>query len=442
MTRFLALLAIGVVLILPVRLHAAAPEDFRFLAALTGTLMPGVPVRVPLAAEMIAATQHNFADLRLFDNHGQETPYVLYTQSTPQPPPATFAFRVLSYSQSDAVETIDLERPEDTGAWQEIDVVTTAQNFHKSVQVQTSPDRITWEAQAVDSIFDFSARLALRKTTIEVARTEARYVRLLLQDVAPFTGQPPGMTLRYEGLEFLVSKGKPGSFRIDKIIGRSGVVSSVPPVYDRVSLAPSDRHTDNSGNTVIVLGRVNLPIAEVALSVDTLYYHRAVELWTADVDKPEAYRRVASGVVYHIPGMPAPRATLVTPLSQPRYVQLKIINGDNPPLRLQQVTIAWPQYHLYFIPEAGRRYTLYCGSEQSRVPVYELRHVLPFDPVTLRQYPEVAVGQLQQNPTYRQPAAPKPWYRTDKTLLTGVILLLASGLSGWIYRLMQQLPAR
>ena len=441
MTRFLVLLAIGGVLILPVRLHAAAPEDFRFLAALTGTLRPGVPVRVPLAAEIIATTQHNFADLRLFDDHGQETPYVLYTQSTPQPPPSTFAFRVLSYSQSDAVETIDLERPEDTGAWQEIDVVTTAQNFHKSVQVQTSPDRITWEAQAVDSIFDFSVRLALRQTTIEVTRTKARYVRLLLQDMAPSTGQPPGMTLRYEGLEFLVSKGKTGSFRIDKIVGRSGV-SSVPLVYDQVSLAPSARHTDNSGNTVIVLGRVNLPITEVTLSVDTLYYHRAVELWTADIDQPEAYRRIASGVVYHIPGMPAPRATLVTPLSQPRYVQLKIINGDNPPLRLQQVTIAWPQYQLYFIPEAGRRYTLYCGSEQSRVPVYELQHVLPFDPVTLRQYPVVAVGQLQQNPTYRQPAAPKPWYRTDKTLLTGVILLLAGGLSGWIYRLMQQLPAR
>jgi hypothetical protein len=183
-------------------------------------------------------------------------------------------------------------------------------------------------------------------------------------------------------------------------------------------------------------------MTEVTLSIDTLYYHRTVELWTADVDKPEAYHRMASGVVYHIPGMPAPRASLVTPLAQPRYVQLKIINGDNPPLRLQHITIAWPQYQLYFIPEAGRRYTFYCGSEQSRVPVYDLRHVLPFDPVTLQQYPVVTVGQLQQNPTYRPPAALQPWYRTAKTLLTGVILLLASGLGVWIYRLMQQLPAR
>jgi hypothetical protein len=180
----------------------------------------------------------------------------------------------------------------------------------------------------------------------------------------------------------------------------------------------------------------------VALSIDTLYYHRAVELWTADVDKPEAYRQVTSGVVYNIPGMQTPKNTLVTAQSQLRYVQLKIINGDNPPLRLQQVTVAWPQYHLYFIPEASRRYVLYCGSEQRRAPVYELRHVLPFDPATLVHYPAVSVGPLQQSPAYRPPAAQKLWFFTDKSLFTGLILLLACGLGVWMYRLIQRLPAQ
>jgi hypothetical protein len=178
------------------------------------------------------------------------------------------------------------------------------------------------------------------------------------------------------------------------------------------------------------------------LSIDTLYYHRAVELWTAEVDKPEAYRRVASGVVYNIPGMQTPRNALYTSQAQLQYVQLKIVNGDNPPLRLQHVTVAWPQYHLYFIPEAGRRYALYCGSEQHRAPVYELRHVLPFNPATLMHYPVVPVGPLQQNPAYRPPAAQKPWFFTDKSLFTGLILLLACGLGVWMYRLMQRLPAQ
>jgi hypothetical protein len=440
MTHVLAFLAIGIALALPLRLYAATPGAFRFLAEVTGTMAPGVPVRVPLPAEVLAASQKDMADLRLFDQQGQETPYMLSTQSAP--PASTFAFRILSYSQSEAGEAIVLERPEDAGAFQEIEVVTTAQDFHKSVQVQTSADLTTWDTQAVDSIFDFSGRIALRKTTIEVARTEAPYLRLLLQDVTASTGQIPGMTLRYDGLEFSVQQGQPRTFRIDRIVGRRGAVQSLPPVYDQVSFASPDLHTDRRGNTVIALGRVNLPVTEVRLSVDSRYYYRAVELWTAHTDAPEAYRRVASGVVYNIPGMHTPRATLVTPPVPAPYMQLHIVNGDNPPLRVRHVSVAWPQYQLYFIPEAERRYTLYCGNPQSRAPVYEVRHVLPADPVILRQYPVVAVGQLQQNPTYRPSPTQTLWYRTDKTLFTGVLLLLTGGLGVWIYRLMRRLPAR
>jgi hypothetical protein len=435
-------LTIVVGLGLPLRLHAAPPDDLRFMAEISSTLTPGAPVRVPLSPQIIAATHNALADLRLFDTQGQETPYVIYASSASHPTPALFTFGIVSYSQDNAAETIVLERPANTGAFQELDIVTTARDFHKAVQVQTSQDQLTWEDHAADTIIDYSARLALRKTTMEVPRVNARYVRLRFQDVAPATGQHGDMTLRYDGLELSMRKGEARTFRIDRIVGRSSVEPPVSAVYDRVSLTQPDTRTDESGNTVLALGRLNLPVTEVALSIDTLYYHRAIELWTADVDKPEAYRRVTSGVVYNIPGMQTPKNTLVAAQSQLRYVQLKIVNGDNPPLRLQHVTVAWPQYHLYFIPEAGRRYTLYCGSEQRRAPVYELRHVLPFHPATLVHYPAVSVGPLQQNPAYHPPATHKPWFFTDKSLFTGLILLLACGLGVWMYRLIQRLPVQ
>jgi hypothetical protein len=441
MTRFLGLLTMVVVLGLPLRLHAASSDDLRFMAEITGTLTPDAPVRVPLSPQIIAATHNAFADLRLFDSHGQETPYVIYASRASHPTPSLFTFTIVSYSQDDAVETIILERPANTGAFQEIDLVTTARDFHKAVQVQTSHDQTTWVDHAADTIFDYSARLTLRKTTMDIPPVNARYVRLRFQDVVPATGQSGDLTLRYDGLELSMRKGEARTFRIDKIVGRSSTEPPVPAVYDRVSLAQPDTQTDGSGNTVLSLGHLNLPVTEVTLSIDTLYYHRAVELWTADVDTPEAYRQVASSVVYNIPGMQIPRNTLRTSQAQLRYVQLKIVNGDNPPLRLQQVTVAWPRHHLYFIPEAGRRYALYCGSEQRRAPVYELRYVLPFNPAGLVGYPVVSVGPLQQNPAYR-PSASQNQFFTDKSLFTGLVLLLACALGVWMYRLIQRLPAQ
>jgi hypothetical protein len=360
-------------------------------------------------------------------------------QSPPQATPVTFDFRVLSYSRSGEEERIVLERPEHSGAFRALTLMTTARNFHQSVRVQTSQDLMTWDDLGSDTIFDFSARIALRKTTVEVPETEARYVRLLLQDAVPSTAHGPDMTLHYEGLQFRTGSGKATEVRIDRIEARQ---EPVAPVYDRVSLPQPETTTDKAGNTVVRLGSVRLPIAELTLRVDNVYYHRQVELWTADADREDAYRQVARGVIYKIPGMPTAKNTLSAHQPQQSYVQVKILNADNPPLRLQQVELAWVRQNLYFIPEAGRRYTLYCGGAQVHSPTYELRHLLPAGHATLQHYTAVSTGELRPNPDYKPRLAQEAWSAFEKTLFVVVLLLLAGGMGFWLYRLMQHLPAR
>jgi hypothetical protein len=439
MKRALAILSILAVLVPPVLTGAAQPQDFRFMAGITGDLTPGVPVRLPLPREVIAAASNGFADLRLFDDHGQETPYVIYMQSPPQSTPVTFNFRVLSYSRSAEGEHIVLERPEDSGAFYALTLVTRAHNFHQSVRIQTSQDLATWEELGSDTIFDFSARIAWRKTTIEVPETEARYVRLILQEAVPPTAHGPDMTLYYEGLQFRTGSGKATEVRIDQIVAQR---EPVAPVYDRVSLPHPDTTTDKDGNTVVRLGSVRLPIAELTLQVDNVYYHRQVELWAADMDKEEAYHQLTHGVIYKIPGMPTAKNTLLIHQPQQSYMQVKILNGDNPPLRVQQVDLAWVRQNLYFIPEAGRRYTLYCGGEQVHSPTYELRHLLPAEHAKLQHYTAVSTDELRQNPNYRPHPAQDARSAFEKTLFMVVLLLLAGGMGFWLYRLMQHLPAR
>jgi hypothetical protein len=194
------------------------------------------------------------------------------------------------------------------------------------------------------------------------------------------------MTLHYEGLQFRVGGGQATEVRIDQIVARQ---EPVAPVYDRVSLPHPATTTDRDGNTVVRLGNVRLPIAELALQVDNAYYYRQVELWATDADRQDAYRQLAHGVIYKIPGMSTAKNTLAIHQPQRSYVQVKILNADNPPLRVQQVDLAWVRQNLYFIPEAGRRYTLYCGGAQVQSPTYELRYLLPADQATLQHYTAV-----------------------------------------------------
>jgi hypothetical protein len=245
---------------------------------------------------------------------------------------------------------------------------------------------------------------------------------------------------QYEGLDFTVPGKAANAFRIDQLAGRGGQEQTV--VYDRAVVPAPETHPDAQGNTLVSLRRVNLPVAQLTLAVDNLYYHRQVELWAADTDTAEAYQRVASGVIYKLPEVQTANNTLpLRPLQQP-YLRLKILNGDNPPLRLQQVEIAWVRQNLYFIPEAAQRYTLYFGGGQLLAPAYDLQRLLPADSVKLEHYAVWSVGDVQPHPDYhpRRPEGRND--RAETILFTAVVLLLVCGMGFWVYRLLKRLPAQ
>lgn len=426
---------LGLTLVATPPVAAAVPTDLRWLAPILGQLTPDVPVRLHVPQQVMTATRPGFTDLRLFDDQGLETPYVIYAQSAP--PSLMFVFKVLSYHQSDAGDTIILQRPPDTGPFWELTVRTTAGDFHKLAHLQASHDRLTWADVTTDALFDFSSRIDVRKTTLTFPETDAPYVRLLLNDVAPAKSDATTLQLRYDGLDFAVRGAPAQPFRIDQISGRAGSAQAVEHVYDRTTVVPPGTRTDAQGNTLVLLGRVHLPIAQVTLGVDNPYFHRRVELWAADTDTDDAYRQVTSGTIYKLPGMAASDTRLrVSPPSTYAYVRLKILNSDNPPLRLQQVELAWVRQHLYFIPTAGRHYTLYFGAEEMRAPVYELQRLLPAQHARLEHYAAVSLGDVQPHPHYKaRPSQDSK--QVEKTLLTVGVLVLAGALGLWAYRLLK-----
>ena len=415
--------------------HAATPTDLRFLAPVLDVLTPEAPMRLPLPRQVIAGTAFGFADVRLFDDQGLETPYVIYAQSPP--PSYTFPFQVLSYSQNNEDATVIIQRPQDIGPFWELTVQTTARDFHKTVHLQASHDRATWSEVTTDAIFDFSSRIDVRKTTLAFREIDTPYLRLILQDVVSPQADTAAVQLRYEGLDFAVRRKTTQPFRIDQISGRGGALKTADDVYDRTTLLQPDTRTDTSGNTLVLLGYVHLPLAQLTLTVDNPYYHRRVEIWGADTDKDDAYQQVASGIMYKLPGVETADHTLRVQRAQYSYLRLKILNGDNPPLRLQQVEMAWIRQNLYFIPAAGRRYTLYFGGEQVRPPEYELSRLLPAQPTRLEQYAAVALGDIQPHIRYNPHAAQDTRTQVEKTLLSALVLVLTGGLGFWAYRLLK-----
>jgi len=417
--------------------NAAQPTDFRFFSTIAEELPAQTPVRLPLPREVIAATSNDFADVRVFDETGLETPYVIHEQR--EAPRTAFTFTVLSYHQTEAVEEIVLERPKDTGPIQELAFFTSARDFKKSVHVMASRDFISWRDIGMDTIFDFSSRIDLRHARVALPETEAPYLKLVLHDETSPQPDSPDARVYYDGVEVFLPGKRTKPFRIDRIEGRADAFPETFRRYDHTMFTNPQVTTDENRNTIVPLGQVNLPIAEIALTVENVYYHRRVELWAAESEQKNAYRFLAGGTVYKIPGMNKPENTLQVQQSQRQYLQLKIINGDNPPLRLQQVELAWVRRNLYFIPEAGQRYKLYFGNPQVTTPNYELKHILQAEPRTLNQYVAVSLGAVRSNPDYRPSVSRSAREKFERIAFITVILLLVCGMSLWLYRLLRRI---
>ena len=222
--------------------HAAEPQQLRLWAEVDGQAAAARPVRLPLPQAVLAETSKGSSDLRLFDDQGGETPYVIYPEYKAGQTPRTFAFSIIAYQAGESPgdgDEIVLEQPREndtpgTRIFRELEFVTPGRNFVKSVRIQAGQAKddaaANWQDIATDTIFDFSARVDLRKTTISFPKTNASYVKVLLQEETQPAGGGPDISLRYDGLEFSVAGEPTWPFRIDRILARSGRNGSRPAV--------------------------------------------------------------------------------------------------------------------------------------------------------------------------------------------------------------------
>lgn len=429
------LVAIG--LVATARAQATSPSDFMFQAVITGETTPGLPMRVSLGQGVLSATQRDFADLRVFDDLGRETPYVIYEQTEAPKRTSTFAFEIVSYDTSGESEEIVLKQPASAKPFHEIEFVIAGRDFKKSVEVFAGQSTGALQQVGAETIFDFSSRVDLRRTTVDVKETDAPYLRIVLSDETPDERGGSEIELRYEGLEFWTAGEKPGPFRVERILGHTGERKSASHAYDVAHHASPPTRLDDDGNTIIDLAG-NLPVAFVRLEVENPYYRRRVQMLAGDIGQEGEYHSVGEGVIYKVPGMNESEDTIWFRRPQGNY-RLRIINEDNPPLDVRSVETGWVRRNLYFVHEEGRHYSLHAGSDNHDVasPRYDLGSLIPADHAKLKQYASLSIGDLQTNPNYAPTMDRSTRDRLERTALTVVVIAVVCLMAFWVARLLK-----
>lgn len=308
---------------------------------------PG-PQRLEPDLALLGAARRDLADLRLRDAAGRDVPYLLV------PPPAGESWtraRVLPLPATKTASGVELDLGSATAS-SRLRLEGLPAPFLKRFRLEGSGDRQRWtELVAAGSLFDLPGE-GLRRLEADYPEGEYRYLRLTWDDrSSPVPPLPRGAFVR----------------RADR---------APAPVR---AFVPFERRPAEPGVSrfQVRLPGPRLPLRAVLLTVAG----EGPLAREAQVSEPRlrnaglAPRALGHGGLRRAQALGATASDLRIPLETPEGAELdlRVQDGDNPPLELTQVQVELePQPWIYFESRDGAPLTALCLGPRAQAPRYDL----------------------------------------------------------------------
>ena len=315
-------------------------------------------------------------------------------------------------------------------------VTLSGQNYRRRALVEGSSDGHAWEAVA-EEIWLFDVTLPGQRFRVDAIRFPVNDFRYLRLTVFNMPDDPRRITI--EALQCAFQR---------TVMEKE--LKSLPVKQMGVSQDEKEKQTVLD----LDLGSRNLPVASLRLEIATPYFYRGYELFGRNQSREKIPRKTETrwdtterevpwqsihrGVFYRIQyqrktGESVQVETIHAPY---RYLQLRIFNGDNPPLKVEAVSVYWRETSLVFRAEAGHRYRLIGGNPRASEPNYDLaRSIEGIDDFKL---PVARLGLLTATPRKEQLS---PWTERHTTLIWIILVLAVGTMLALVLRNLKKLPS-
>lgn len=303
-------------------------------------------VKISLPVGTLDAARSRLEDLRLYDDAGNEVPYVV---ERPAPSPRVVqpakSFQV-SLNANSTVMTVE------TGLSQPIDAVmlqTPARDFIKAARIDVSNDGQNWRRLVQGQpIF----RQSIENLKISFAPQSANWLRVTVDDQR--SGPVP-----FTGAVVFAAAGEPAPSE------------SFP--------ATISERDENAGVTRLALdlGAANLDVASIRIETREPLFMRSVYLAVPQISGDAIHEQVlGDGAVYRVAveGEPASESLAIpfVHIVDSRELILLIHNGDSPPLPVSGVRIERRPVYLTFLARQPGVFHLLTGNPRCAAPQYDL----------------------------------------------------------------------
>ena len=413
----IALLALGLVAGTTTSVYAdfdLAHWQFFKRVTLPPEVQQGQLVELTLDREVFLESNPGERDLRLVGVRDREIPYQLTTlEKMERRELAPAVVRDIGYVEGE-YSTLVADTGERGSLHSEVVIETGAENFRRTVAVETSADGDSWAVVREDGeIFDFTPadrQFRVNRTAVTYPQSAVRYLRVKVLS----QGEP---SLPIDGVKV---------FLVEETAAQESEYLPAATSFARTEGGTTQYRID--------LGTSGIPVSRLSSeAVGTNFHRRAV---IEGSDDGEEWRWLVEDELYSFdtPKFRGSDLVMEFPESRYRYYRLSVDEGDNVPVSLWRFSFHGSDRLLRFQAEPGGEYSLYYGNPAAEAPVYDLQRVTPY--LETEGLPVATLGSQQLNEAFTGPDVPVterlPW------LLPVGVALAAAVLAALLYGVIRQ----
>lgn len=415
-------------------------NDFKYRAPVKGPIQKGEIYQVVLPGGVLSKMSSQLGDLRLYDTHQREIPYVIIDNVIPEIPGRNYALEVIRYQPGDSWIAIHLKNPE---PFQDINALTLDipdRDFQKELILEGSDDQKNWAYITQDTIYDFTSQIDLRKVRLSFSNIRYRFFRLKMRDGAKPQGPNQTIQVRVKGADVRINYPDAKKILIQRIEAHTGNGREAVILYDHQNIKPVKPKTTKDHKTIIDI-QTGGRFERIDFEITNPLYYRQVHIYSSETGAEGSYQLLADDDIYRTPDQT--HSYLLNQFTNHPYFRFEIENKDDLPLNIKGIRLTWIQKLLCFYGlETAPAYTLYFGNPRVTAPDYDLQKL-----VNPENWVEVFAKQggsnrlilpeLTENPSFRGNPLGKQG-KQEGFILTIVVILLVAGLGVWLYKLLQR----
>jgi hypothetical protein len=374
-------------------------------------------VQVPVPAEVFDQSQPSLADLRVLDSRGELAQNAVFFGRTADVvrvewKPAQLVNRAFEPAKLERA-TLDFGQ---TVLKNRVRLSLSGDNYRRRALVEASTDTLAWERVA-ENLFLFDISLPgkqFKVDTLEFPENNFRYLRVTVFNMpddprrVEIVSAEAALERRITAKELLPVDAVLTASRIDKDL--------------RASVFEWD------------LRWRNLPVAMASFEIDDPYFDRAFELLgrnettrtvtarieggTENREEEAPWQPLGSGVLYRILEQDKTVESLKAEwISAPcRFLQLRVMNGDNPPLRLKGAKFQRRTASIVFDARQAESYSLIGGNPGAGMPNFDIARAVR----NLDERP-MAEAKLGAPVALAADAELAPWSERNAILIYGAL---------------------